>query len=250
MAENLFEKYLKLIQESFNINDSSIGSGIDSLGFGIDYARKYLIPSPELQRQMAKNATKTELWKRQIEQANLLSKQQADLKVKNDSQLLNRFNDITDLIIGENTSIRTVLSLTDDVVDDLIATREWMLAAIKFLTNIKGFDQKANMERLIAIGKAVLGRAIELTPYKTGLLRRSGALLIYDDYIVIVFAAPYATYVHENLESRHTIGRAKFLEIALQEFFPDKKVWVEIHGESIVYAKISIDYTVLYKHYD
>lgn len=250
MAENLFEKYLKFIQESFNINDSSIGSGIDSLGFGIDYARKYLISSPELQRQMAKNVVQTELWKRQVEQANLLSKQQDDLKVKNDSQLLNRFNDITDLIIGGNTSIRTVLSLNDDIVDDLITTRDWMLAAIKFLNNIKGFDQKANMERLIAIGKAVLGRAIELTPYETGLLRRSGALLIYDDYIIIVFAAPYATYVHENLESRHSIGRAKFLEIALQEFFPDKKVWVEIHGESIVYAKISIDYTVLYKHYD
>ena len=111
---------------------------------------------------------------------------------------------------------------------------------------------------LITLGKSILGRAIELTPMKTGTLRKSGVMFDFGTYIIIAFTAPYASYVHENLSISHPIhasnpncgGRAKFLEIALQEFFPDRHVWTEIHGYNGVMCKISINPILLeYSHY-
>ena len=77
------------------------------------------------------------------------------------------------------------------------------------------------------------------------------------DYIIVTFTAPYASYVHENLEIAHPHhggrncgGRAKFLEIALQEFFPNKTVWTEILGHEGIYVKIEMnDLEVEYGHY-
>lgn len=110
---------------------------------------------------------------------------------------------------------------------------------------------------LLALGKTILGRAVELCPMKTGTLRKSGILLDFGTYVIISFTAPYATYVHENMEIAHPIhdgrdcgGRAKFLEIAVQEVFPDRQVWVEHLGTNDVSVKISINPLLIeYSHY-
>ena len=76
-------------------------------------------------------------------------------------------------------------------------------------------------------------------------------------YIIIAFTAPYATYVHENMEIAHPIhgdrdcgGRAKFLEIAVQVVFPDRQVWVEHLGTNDVSVKIGINPLLIeYSHY-
>lgn len=254
MAGNLFEEFLNLIEDSFNINDSSIGSSMVDMGDWLDRYKKNLIPNNQLINAIKVNENKSENLKQQREEAVRLRHEQVQLRIQSEGDILDKVNDITDEIARQvnnfgHLNITKIISMSDSIVDDLEATRDWMNAYKSFIRKL-GRTKFNNIEALVAVGKAILGRAIELCPYKTGLLRKSGILLVYKDYIEIVFTAPYATYAHENMENNHPYGRAKFLELALQEFFPNKSVWVEIHGESIVYARISINYDITYKHYD
>jgi chromosome segregation ATPase len=180
-------------------------------------------------------------------QLNRLNRTKSKAKVLDEKILTDRFEDITDKLDLSTTSINKAIRATKELVYDLDSAREWYKELQKVLKKMQQLEL-GSMEALIEIGKAILGRAVELCPIDTGFLRSSGSLLIYDDYIVIVFSAPYATYVHENMSNYHPIGRAKFLEIALQEFMPDKMVWVELEGTGMVYAKIGLDKSVLYKH--
>jgi len=180
-------------------------------------------------------------------QLNILNKTKSKANVLDEKILTDRFEEITDKLDLSTTSINKAIRATKELVYDLDSAREWYKELQKVLKKMQQLEL-GSMEALIEIGKAILGRAVELCPIDTGALRSSGSLLIYDDYIVIVFSAPYATYVHENMSNYHPIGRAKFLEIALQEFMPDKMVWVELEGTGMVYAKIGLDKSVLYKH--
>lgn len=66
------------------------------------------------------------------------------------------------------------------------------------------------------------------TPVQTGTLRSSGVVEGPDPKsgeieVRLAFggpAAPYAVYVHENLEAFHKVGQAKFLESTLNESLP------------------------------
>lgn len=66
------------------------------------------------------------------------------------------------------------------------------------------------------------------TPVEFGNLRASGTVLRperkgRDVVVPMVFggvAAPYAIYVHENLDAHHDVGQAKFLESVLRESAP------------------------------
>lgn len=129
-----------------------------------------------------------------------------------------------------------------------------------FLKSTGSVDIPSLQKELFRLGQSILGRAEELAPYKTGELRRSGVLMVADggNQIIIGFVAPYATYVHENLEIKHPYhesnpdcgGQAKFLEKALQEFFPDRSVWTDIMGVSGVSATISINPLLIeYRHW-
>lgn len=70
------------------------------------------------------------------------------------------------------------------------------------------------------------------TPVETGALRASHAVTVDGDGEDVVgritvggAAAPYAVYVHENLEAYHPVGQAKFLESTLTEsarFLPSR----------------------------
>lgn len=254
MANNLFNNFLDLVEDSFNINDNNIGSSMADMSKWLDGYRKTLVPNNKLINAVKSNEIKSDNIKEIRKEVNILRHEQAQLRIKNEGDILEKVNDITDKLAYEienydKLNILKFINMTDDIIHDLEATRDWMGAYKNFIKRLSKVKFNS-MEALIAIGKAILGRAVELCPYKTGLLRESGVLLVYRDYIEIVFMAPYATYVHEDMENHHPYGRAKFLELAVQEFFPNKSVWVEIHGENVVYVRISLNNDITYKHYD
>lgn len=254
MAGKLLDDFLNLDEYSFNINDSSIGSSMVDMGDWLDMYKKTFLTNDQLINEIELNKIKSENFRKQREEAARLRHEQAQLRIQSEGDILEKVNDITDEIARQvnnfdNLKISKIIRMSDSIVDELEATRDWMNAYKSFIRKMRR-TKSNSMKALVAVGKAILGRAVELCPYKTGSLRKSGILIVYKNYIEIVFTAPYATYVHENMENSHPYGRAKFLELALQEFFPNKSVWVEIHGESIVYARISLNYNVIYEHYD
>ena len=143
------------------------------------------------------------------------------------------------------------------ILKDINTARNWIRDYQRFSSLLSKVGIQGLHTELLVLGKTILGRAVELCPMKTGTLRKSGILLDFGTYIVISFTAPYATYVHENMEIAHPIhgdrdcgGRAKFLEIAVQEVFPDRQVWVEHLGTNDVSVKISINpLSIEYSHY-
>lgn len=152
--------------------------------------------------------------------------------------------------------VSDVLHVCDEIVNDVRHARNWLDLYLDFSKKLFNSldtmtDKKLIRENLSKLGKAILGRAVELCPKDTGNLRRSGLLVETKDSVIIGFACDYASYVHEDLNNHHDVGRAKFLEIAVQEFFPDRRVWVENHGYNGISVILSINYPyVTYKHYD
>lgn len=158
----------------------------------------------------------------------------------------NRFHRLANAI-GYDMGVMDIYRIVDPVLYDINSTRNWITNFKILAESDYGISPKG---QLVALGQAILGRATELCPIETGRLRASGEMLVYEDYIIIYFDCPYATYVHEDLNKHHIIGQAKFLEQAMQEMLPKNKVWVEHHGESIVWCAISINYDVEYRHYN
>jgi hypothetical protein len=98
----------------------------------------------------------------------------------------------------------------------------------------------ANLRTLVRAVPAAVGRALreeaeiemteakERTPVDTGALRASGHVegpdhqgrAISVDLNYGGPSAPYAVYVHEDLEAHHPVGQAKFLESTLLESAP------------------------------
>lgn len=98
------------------------------------------------------------------------------------------------------------------------------------LDQLKRIGEDAKQETsdaLYAEAELIMGEAKHRTPADTGALRSSGHVVPPDspgDPIVLAFggpAAPYAVYVHENLEAKHSVGQAKFLESAIIDALPD-----------------------------
>lgn len=78
---------------------------------------------------------------------------------------------------------------------------------------------------LLKAGLLVQRRAQEKTPVDTGNLKASASTTpggtAEKPEAVVSFYAPYAVYVHENLESHHPVGQARFLAAALEESHRD-----------------------------
>lgn len=73
---------------------------------------------------------------------------------------------------------------------------------------------------LLAGGLIIQRRSQELVPVRYGFLKSSAYTrkTPEDPNVVEVgYAASYALYVHENLEAHHTVGQAKYLEVAVEE---------------------------------
>lgn len=157
-----------------------------------------------------------------------------------------------------DSGLRNVYKVSSDIINDINKSRAWIESYRRFSKTMQTINLKDLHSELIVLGKSILGRAIEMCPKDTGYLRSTGVLLDFGTYIIIAFLAPYATYVHENMDIVHPNhrqnsdcgGEAKFLEKAVQEAFPDRSVWVEHLGEGEVSVKISINPLLIeYTHY-
>ena len=227
------DEYLKFVQQSFNTNDVSFNDIIKQL----EYIAK---------TDSVNYAEATDL------------KNRLDLiPILKDINKYKKFDKLVNFDFSDR-GLRQVYKVSNDIIKDINTARNWIRDYKRFSSLLSKVGIQGLHTELLLLGKAILGRAVELCPMKTGTLRKSGVLLDFGTYIIIAFNAPYASYVHENLSISHPIhasnpncgGRAKFLEIALQEFFPDRHVWTEIHGYNGVMCKISINPILLeYSHY-
>lgn len=235
------DEYLKFVQQSFNTEDfnfARIVSELDTIG-------KQFVPIME-QRN-----------KEYLDEAKRLREEANRVTILKDFNKYNKFDKLGTFGF-DNIGLLETYRVTEDIRKDIQVARDWLDSYKRFKKLNLKYNVESTHEELITLGKSILGRAIELTPMKTGFLRKSGVMFDFGNYIVIEFTAPYATYVHENLSISHPVhasnpncgGRAKFLEIALQEFLPDRHVWVETEGYGGVYAKIGLNpLYVEYKHY-
>lgn len=236
---NLADKYLQFIQRNFNVNKHS-----GNYGDIINLLNYFINRNNTLNKNDEDNSLKAE--------ATVI---RDGLKGSVIDPQYDKFQQID--FNPEHPSYQ----LIDEIRNDINKTLHWLDMYKQFLKKSGSLNNNtATHEELLTLGKSILGRATELCPKDTGYLRSSGRLIDYKDYITVGFFAPYATYVHENMEIRHPQhknnpdcgGRAKFLEIALQEFFPDKRVWVEYSNSGdngAVYVNISLNKDVEYIHY-
>ncbi len=109
---------------------------------------------------------------------------------------------------------------------------ERILGVSEFNKRILNFIKATEEETRNAVheeAEAILKEARNRTPVRFGALKASGQVVdetplgSHDVKVVIGFGgpdAPYAIFVHENLEAKHTTGRAKFLESAVQDAVP------------------------------
>ena len=227
------DEYLKFVQQSFNTNDVSFNDIIKQL--------EYIAKTDSVNYAEAVDL-----------------KNRLDLMpILKDINKYKKFDKLGDFDFSDR-GLRQVYKVSDDIIKDINTARNWIRDYERFSSLLNKVGIQGLHTELLALGKAILGRAVELCPMKTGTLRKSGILLDFGTYIVISFTAPYATYVHENMEISHPNhisnpdcgGRAKFLEIAVQEVFPDRQVWVEHLGTNDVSVKISINPLLIeYSHY-
>ena len=160
-----------------------------------------------------------------------------------------RFDELGEISL-DNGITGKAIKAAQILINELNVCRNWLESYKELADMIHELNIGNLHDELLILGKSILGRAIELCPYKIGALRDSGRLYDFGEYIVISFNASYASYVHEIMEYHHDNGQAKFLEQAAQEFFPNDTVWVNVEGYDGVKIVISINpLYVSYMHY-
>lgn len=82
----------------------------------------------------------------------------------------------------------------------------------KEIEKIKG----ATVTGLYKAGLMIEREAIKRAPKDTGNMRNSFLTIKENNHVEIKNKANYSLYVHENMEARHPIGEAKFLENAIK----------------------------------
>lgn len=162
-----------------------------------------------------------------------------------DKHLLDKFKEYDFKGISEE-GFQKLITMSNELVFDIKRAKNWRKevetiinkALVKQADAVKIKRPKylLSMMELESIGRAILGRAVELCPIETGFLRDSGIIYVFGDYIRIIFECPYATYVHENVNVAHIFGQAKFLETAAQEILRDISIWTENTTDSFVYG--------------
>lgn len=218
------DEYLKFIQQSFNTNGSSFKDISVSL------------------KQLAKSG---------YVEASTLSDRLDLLPILKDINNYKKF-DLLAYKISEsdilNGRVYNVYKVADDVIHDIKSSKQWIEDYKRFSQLLRNAGLNNSHEQLLVLAKTILGRAVELCPIKTGFLRSSGIIIDMGNKINIAFTAPYSMYVHENMSISHPMhgdrncyGRAKFLEIAVQEILPNKTVEVNLKGTGAVSIDITID---------
>lgn len=233
------DKYLALMQNSFNITNKSYKDII----YTLDIASE-IVGNDSKKRKEALDL------KRDIQTSSVI-------KMIDDELALTRFDSIMSNLDINTSSITDVIKANELLIKDINTSRNWLDKYNKFLKTIN-YSNKYSMKNLIVLGTAILGRSLELCPIDKGTLRRSAIMITTNNSIIIAYTAPYATYVHENMSINHKNhkdghecgGEAKFLEKAGQEFIPDKTVWVDNGGFGDVRLEIDTSGNINYYHYD
>ena len=93
---------------------------------------------------------------------------------------------------------------------------------IRALELLASRTQASMNEKMLTLCNAIIIRAKQLCPIDTGLLKNSGEVVKRGgrglQRYTVRFTAPYAVYVHEDLNAQHAPGKeAKFLEKAIVE---------------------------------
>lgn len=86
---------------------------------------------------------------------------------------------------------------------------------VKTNKNLAPTIRKAGMRGVAIAAEHVLGEALKIVPIEEHILEESGTVTTDPDDLkaAIVFTAPYAVPVHEDMNARHDPGRqAKYLE--------------------------------------
>lgn len=215
------DKVLEILQKSFNTDSSGYYGIVNNL----DYIK-----------ELSKNNSR-------IGKSNkiALSKLQVtvkDINILKDGELFNR----VDILTGDYDG--TAIKATDLLINDIKTARNWLSAYNRIirelnLDSVSSRKEIVDLTSLEMLGRAILGRAIELCPKDTGNLRRSGFVQVTNNSVIVGFSAPYSIYVHENMNCYFRVGRAKFLEIALSEFLGNSVTWVDTEGGRI-FAEIGV----------
>lgn len=202
------EEYLKFIRDNFNLDSDRTLDDITETARG----RLSSIYNSKVNRKDSLKAKE-------------LSSELGAIKITTTKDINNYVRDITSELLDvlpTNIGQARIFNITNDFINDLQETVDWLDKYREFMLNTSGI---INIE---ALGKAILLRAVELAPIDTGLLRKSGLLVTTNNSIEIIFSVPYAVYVHEDMDARHTTGRSKFLEVAVQEVFKDETIVIDI----------------------
>lgn len=173
----------------------------------------------------------------------VLEKIYSEIYKETNRHLLEKFNEIS--LDGDFTKL---IRGSQELIYDIKKVKNWAKevesivksAELKYKAQIKELQRQQvlseqnkyllTIEQLEKIGKAILGRAIELCPIETGFLRSSGKLYVSGNDIRIIFEAPYAAYVHDNMSMNHPIGEDHYLEKAAQDILPTISVWTNTTG--------------------
>ena len=205
MSQSILEQYLNFLRRNFNVKKASQADYNEFVKL-LDSVTK------DTQDMVAKR------------RANELL-----MKLKPIKSVID-IDSIDALFIGATSedTLTSVYKATDKLIIDIKHARKWLESYEDFLDSLnKTGDASERQGKLEFLGKAILGRSLELCPILTGYLRSSAVLKVGADYFEIEYTAPYATYVHDNMLVGHAIGQAKFLEQAAQEFLTDQVVWCD-----------------------
>ena len=220
MSQTVHEKYLNFLKNNFNTKKATMADYNE-------YVKLLDAASKDTQDIVSKRKAQ-ELW----------------MKLKPNKQILD-IDNIDDLFIkaSSSDSTETVYKAIDDLIVDIKNARKWLDNYEDFVNSLRAAPYKGMVhDKIVALGKAIYGRSIELCPIDTGTLRDSAVLRVGSNWFEIEYTAPYAAYVHDNALAWHKPGTTyKFLENAAQEFLGDAEVvWVDVLGESKILLHVAV----------
>ena len=216
MSQTILEQYLNYLKRNFNVKKASMADYNE-------YVKLLDAVSKDTQDMVASRRA-----------------EELMMKLKPIKSVID-IDDIDDLFIlaGLGDNLETVYKATYKLVIDIEHARKWLENYEDFLDSLnKASDAPEKKDKLEMLGKAILGRSIELCPIRTGRLRSSAVLKVGVGYFEIEYTAPYATYVHDNTLRDYAIGTYKFLEKAAQEFLPDQVVWCDIKNKDTIALRV------------
>lgn len=183
------------------------------------------------------------------------------LYVETNKHLLDKFKEFDGDLSTQGFSKK--IKITTELLADTKKAKQWVKEVEDIVKRAKALEIKQktfahrikvktqkqpliSMQQLEQIGRAILGLSTEYCPIRTGRLRGSGTLYVRANSIQIIYECEYSTYVHDNVNAVHPIGKARFLEDAAQEILQNRSVWTEHTG----FQGSFVDGTHMYQKYD